>query len=391
MGHLMTDDFYMSDAIWPQTGPNDPEAAILVPVLAHEIRNAMLCVRELANAASAETDAERQLQALASIARTTDFVITLLADSLRPFDQTPRSDPVSLRELLDDCLSIVATEALRLGKSVHLRLGPGLPATFAGDATRLRQIVANLLRNALRHSGSDRIRLSVLIRRGRLTFAIRDWGCGIGSDRLRQLLRPFSLSDRIEAAGRGNGLGLFISRDLAEKLGGDILAWSSPGKGSIFALSIPFTPIPLAPAEPDCAFAPPHDKAMGTVLLVEDDPILGEMIAQLLHGRGCDVHWARELPVALSALRKLSVDVVLCDHRIGARQALTEIAAAVAAQDGGRRPVLLAMTALVTPETQLDAAAGGFDQVLDKMAGIRVLTDAVMARLSSPVRSEPSS
>lgn len=386
MGHLMTDHFYMADAIAPKPDPVRPDLAVIIPVLAHEIRNAMVCVRELALAADVESDAAVRAQALASIARTTDFVMTLVSDGLRqaellPGDETPRADVVAMRDLLADCLSIVTAEAARMGQTIAVHPGRSLPDTFEGDATRLRQIVTNLLRNAVRHSGSDRITLRVQLRRGKLSFAVRDWGKGLTAHEKRRLFRPFTQSDSIEAASRGSGLGLFICRRLARLLGGEIQLRSSPGSGSIFVLSVPFAKVRKDALHNHPAAS--SDGALpGRVLLVEDDPILGELIAIRLRREGCVVQWSRGLEDATEVLRGTEVDIVLCDHRIGSQLAFSDIGGAVASLPGARRPGLLAMSALVTAETCREAASSGFAEVLDKGAGVQALCKAVLAQLA---------
>jgi CheY-like chemotaxis protein/HPt (histidine-containing phosphotransfer) domain-containing protein len=187
--------------------------------------------------------------------------------------------PFILRDCVESALDIVAASASAKGIDLAFLLDREAPAAFIGDPTRLRQILGNLLTNAVKFTGVGEVVLSVGCeeipdggegpggRRYRLNFAVRDTGIGIPADRMDRLFQSFSQVDASTTRRYGGtGLGLAISKRLSEMMGGRMWAESRPGAGSTFHFTVTAEAAP-SPVEP----APRLGELKGKRLLVVDD------------------------------------------------------------------------------------------------------------------------
>lgn len=147
------------------------------------------------------------------------------------------AEAVDLARLLSELLATVEPVARRNGNRLEAE-GVETAGTIRTDATRLRQILLNLLSNAVRHTSGGVVRLEVSREDGTTAFRVRDDGVGIPPEEIARLFLAFSQARGGEARG-GTGLGLAISRRLALLLGGDVSVESEPGKGSTFTLRLP--------------------------------------------------------------------------------------------------------------------------------------------------------
>src|SRR5207302_10184282 len=189
--------------------------------------------------------------------------------------------------------AVVATVGPLLKKNnnaLGVRYGDGVGTMYA-DRTRVRQVLFNLLSNATKFTRDGRVVLEVVRERweGRdaIAFHVRDTGIGISPEQMDRLFKPFSQAD--DSTTRqfgGTGLGLTISRSFCQMMGGDITVWSEPGKGSVFTAHLPVevtdaravrvTDGTTPGREPD------RDHAAGTVLVVDDDPAVRDLMQRYL-------------------------------------------------------------------------------------------------------------
>ena len=149
------------------------------------------------------------------------------------------SAPVDLAELVREVSAII--EPLAQGKGLRFETDAGdIPVRLQTDGRKLRQILVNLLGNAVKFTDEGEVELSVTERNGELLFRVRDTGIGIAPEHAERLWEPFWQADQSNRrkAG-GTGLGLAVSRRLARLLGGDLLVESTPGEGSTFTLALP--------------------------------------------------------------------------------------------------------------------------------------------------------
>ena len=231
--------------------------------------------------------------------------------------------PFPVRHLTEELADLMRPKAEAQGLTLSVKLAPALADRAAlGDPTRLRQVLLNLLGNAVKFTEAGGVDLTVRPadgpaagRRGRtpwLEFAVSDTGCGIAADQLERLFDPFEQADASTTRKfGGTGLGLSISRRLAERMGGTLTAESEPGAGATFHLRVPAPPAPVAPfagpliaeapvsplareprrvAPPEPRPKPPPKPLVGRrVLLAEDIEDSRRLITFLLQKAGAEV------------------------------------------------------------------------------------------------------
>jgi PAS domain S-box-containing protein len=211
----------------------------------------------------------------------------------------------SLYRLLDDCAGMMALRAHEKGLVLGCVAAPEVPAALRGDPGRLRQILVNLIGNAIKFTarGEVVIRVSLVseTRNGvQLRFAVRDSGIGIPPDKLGKLFTKFSQVDASTTRSYGGtGLGLAISKELAELMGGEIGVQSEAGKGSEFWFTVGLA---KAPACEPAAPAAPADLRGVRVLVVDDHAVNREILLVLLTSWGLRPAEATDGPAALHAL-----------------------------------------------------------------------------------------
>jgi PAS domain S-box-containing protein len=180
----------------------------------------------------------------------------------------------AVRECIEGALDLLAPRCAEKGLDLLYEIGEGVPNTVRGDATRLRQILVNLLGNAVKFTAQGEVVLTVAAEpriddRAELRFSVRDTGIGISADGLSRLFQSFTQVDASTTRRfGGTGLGLVISKRLAEMMGGRMWVESDEGKGSVFNFSIVVEPVGSRPRP----WVPPGRGSLeGSALLVVDD------------------------------------------------------------------------------------------------------------------------
>ena len=201
-------------------------------------------------------------------------------------------EPVELRTLVRHLIDQTAVTAERKGLAMLGQVNDDVPDWISVDPLRLRQIVGNLLGNAIKFTASGRVELAVsrgVLPSGdpALVFAVSDTGIGMAPDVLERLFEPFMQEDASTAKHfGGTGLGLSISRRLARLLGGDIDVTSSKGEGSVFALMIPLLVADPHDAPPEAEPAEPEDTALqGVRVLAAEDQAINRWLMTRQFGR----------------------------------------------------------------------------------------------------------
>jgi signal transduction histidine kinase/HPt (histidine-containing phosphotransfer) domain-containing protein len=309
--------------------------------------------------------------------------------------------PFSLREVIEESLEVVAPLAARQGIALSSEVGEtgdGMPRALMGDHARIRQVLVNLLGNAVKFTPGGGVRVELSVRplddgRFEACFAVADTGIGIPAEELGRLFVPFSQLDGSLTRQRGGtGLGLAISRRLVELMGGRIWAESVIGEGSTFLFTIPgeaAAPPPRRPAaiprRLDRGLAQRHPLS---ILLVEDHPVSRRVTAALLAHLGYEVDLASHGLEVLEAVESRSYDVILMDVQMPELDGLEVTRRIRRRLDGRRQPRIVALTAHAMAGDRERCLEAGMDGYLTKPVQIAALEAALVAASPPPLDRE---
>ncbi len=285
--------------------------------------------------------------------------------------------PFSPEALLHDILALLTHQANLKEISLSTDSSPNIPAQLLGDPGRLRQILINLVGNAVKftQAGSVVIRMNALPMADAadkvwLAFEIRDTGIGMTPEVVDNLFAPFYQGDASTTRKfGGTGLGLSICLRLAELMGGRIKVESTAGIGSTFSFSLPFEIITQTTESPPVVQNTSEELPTGLrVLLVEDNLVNQKVAAALLKKLGCQVSIAEDGAVALQRLQEAPIDVILMDCQMPVMdgfETTRRLRAGEAGSDAARLPII-AMTANAMQGDREQCLAAGMDDYLAK-------------------------
>ncbi len=228
---------------------------------------------------------------------------------------TIRQDLVDLRALLQHVVDMFRMQASAKGLTLTLDVRDRLPDQVKADEKRLRQILINLVSNAIKYTPAGHVTLAVRYRSQVADIAVIDTGIGIPPEDLERVFEPFDRGT-LAAAQRqpGIGLGLAITRVLARVLGGDVAVTSTPGAGSTFRFRAMLpSPAATARASGRRGRITGYEGPRRTVLVIDDDPAQRHILRALLGGLGFVVHTAADGTDGIARAAELAPDIVLLD------------------------------------------------------------------------------
>jgi signal transduction histidine kinase/CheY-like chemotaxis protein len=364
----------------------------IVATLSHEIRNGLTGVTHVLAAAAGKggraAPSREQLNAALDAAQ--DLVAVLnatldseTAESGRLAVESVAFEPV---RLIRDLVLLDRPHALAKGLELAVHVEPELEhrqqGAAVGDPLRTRQIIANIVGNAVKYTVRGRIEVRVERREDQIAIEVADTGPGLSREEMGQAFQAFQRVERTGAGVNGAGLGLSLSRQLAKLMGGTLEATSAVGVGSCFTLTLPFDETALREIEPangetlqpvEAAGAPPRNLR---ILIAEDDALNAAMLRAILEQLGHQVVHAQNGRRALDLARICDFDLVMLDGRMPIMDG-PQTAAALRALDSGNRDVAIVAVIGGDADEARDCLDAGADTVLRKPVSVAAVARAV--------------
>jgi hydrogenase maturation protease len=363
--------------------------------MSHEVRTPLNAILGLTDLCLLGADPARQRSHLGNIRKAADHLLGIINDIL-DFSRIEAGRlvlerlPIHLPSLIDEVASLFSGRIRECGLQLRVDISPGIQHNLLGDPLRLKQILINLLGNAVKFSqyGTIELRCAIDSSSGgdeMLHFQVIDQGIGIAAVECELLFAAFSQADNSTTRRYGgSGLGLAISKRLVELMGGRIWVDSQPGVGSNFQFTIRHEPTEQLACVPSPAgAAPDFSLAAGylgrDVLVVDDVEINREMLAEMLSGAGLAVRQAANGLEALAAIRERRPDIVLMDCQMPVMDGFA------ATRELRRQPSyadlpIVALTAGVLADDKDACRAAGMNEHIAKPVVINELL-ACIARL----------
>jgi len=365
---------------------------IFLATMSHELRTPMNgvlgCTQLLKD--TALTDQQRDL--IETMHRSAEALLTLVNDILdfskiEAGKMTLEVADVDLRLLVGDVTTLVAESAAKKGLAVSVKIAPDVPEVFRGDPVRLRQILLNLVWNAIKFTERGGVEITVSLMPDRmdnpdavvLQWSVRDTGIGLTPDQQADLFKAYAQADASVARRfGGTGLGLMICRQLVELMGGTITVTSEFGRGSTFIYTTDL--LPAIHRDSTAASLGTEPRGAGEQIgplrvLVADDNEINQVVAcKFLQKLGCHVEVARTGCEAVEAVSRTGYDAVLMDCEMPEMDGY-EAAREVRRREEGtlKHLPIMALTGHTSDEEIQKCRQAGMDRVVTKPVTLTVL------------------
>jgi signal transduction histidine kinase/DNA-binding NarL/FixJ family response regulator len=305
---------------------------------------------------------------------------------------------LDVRQLVHDTVDLLSVTATQKGLGLTCRVDPTVPARLTGDPTRLRQILLNLVGNALKFTDTGSVHVEVRLEerrdeRVRVRFEIRDTGIGMEPETLKKLFQPFTQADSSTTRRYGgSGLGLAISKQLVELMGGDVGVESVVGQGSTFWFTASLavsttTEATAAPDVVDSISAVAMADGLVRLLVVDDSPINQQVAGGLIKGLGYHATLVGSGADALEMVAREPYTLIFMDCRMPGMDGFETTRRIRARETGGRHVPIIAMTADAREETRTRCLEAGMDDFVTKpirSSDLDLLLRSWLPHLSAP-------
>jgi PAS domain S-box-containing protein len=377
--------------------------------MSHELRTPMTAIMGFSDLLlmGAPISSSEQRALLEGIQRNGQALLCLIDDILDlariEADRLPlEKKDCPLRPLVDDALSSVRLQAETKGLGLSVEYGQPLPAGIRTDPNRLRQVLLNLLGNAIKFTEKGSVRLAVHYRgesasQGRLQFSVTDTGIGIPSDKLEEIFKPFTQADYSSTRRFGGaGLGLSVAQRLATALGGRIEVVSTPGQGSTFTLTLAAIAVCSSAAgqSPHAVLNTPEPQqheaqttvGRARVLFAEDFPDAQAVVDYFLKPKGMEVDRAENGRIACDMAQQSMAagrpyDLILMDIQM---PVMNGYEATRWLREHGWQGPIVALTAYAMLGDREKCLAAGCDDYISKPIKTDVFWKVIERFLSKP-------
>ena len=343
--------------------------------MSHEIRTPMNGIIGMADLLGEAALSDENRQYVDTIRQSGEALLTIINDIL-DFSKLDAGKPAThavefdLRAPLDGAVMLLAPQARAKGLYVDVVAETPLPERVLGDDGRLRQILINVIGNAIKFTPSGGVTVSLSCAADgdgyRVGFAVRDTGIGISPDRLEHVFEEFAQADTATTREfGGTGLGLSISRLLAREMGGDITLSSRPGEGSCFTITVRFDRVGTDRPKAAAGLQDMGDTLAGKIVLVaEDNKTNRLLVGKYLKDQPVALHFAENGREAVDKVAAHDPDIVLMDMAMPVMDGLAatrEIRKTLPV-----RPRIIALTANAFASDKATCLAAGMDGFLSK-------------------------
>ena len=287
-----------------------------------------------------------------------------------------------IRTCVEGVIDMFMARSLNADILLHAQIDDDVPSRVLTDGQRLRQVLINIIGNAIKFTRQGEIRVRVFVAQqptspsgqATLAFEIKDTGIGIFPGQIQRLFQPLAQVDSsVTRKYGGIGLGLSISKRLVELMNGRITVDSTPGSGSIFTFTIQTRPVQVRNIPANNPVIPPvAEKYPLRILLAEDNPINQQLALVILSKMGYDPSLAANGKEVLDHMKKASFDLIFMDVQMPEMDGLEATRRIRTA--GGPQPVIIAITANVTRQDREECLAEGMNDYLSKPVDLEQLT-----------------
>ncbi|XKH59684.1 response regulator [Halomonas sediminis] len=293
------------------------------------------------------------------------------------------TSPTEIKPLVKSVVALFDPKAQAKGVALRVTFDPELPEWILMDARRLRQILLNLIANAIKFTGHGSIQVSVFTRDSGLHISVSDTGCGLTPSQQARLFEPFQQADNsVTRRYGGTGLGLAICKRLVVAMQGQIEVESTPDQGSEFLLKLPL--VKAGPESSLGALVPAQHHFDGvTLLLVEDNPVNQKVAVGMLEYLGCKVICAGTGNEALTCVDNQQVALIFMDIQLPDMDGI-ETTRQLRAQTGWLKDVpIVAMTAGGYDDDRARCLAAGMNGYITKPLSLTALSELLSQQLET--------
>jgi PAS domain S-box-containing protein len=331
--------------------------------MSHEIRTPLTGIMGFAGLLDEQGDLSPAARTYAARIATASRTLLTVVNDILDFSKIEAGQveldpqPFDPRRFVVETVELVSAQAAEKGLELHTAIDGPLPEAVAADGARLRQVLLNLLTNAIKFTETGGVTVTLAYDAGaggRLKISVTDTGMGIAPDRLHRLFQRFSQADgSISRQYGGTGLGLAICRSLATLMGGQIGVESTPGEGAEFWFTVEAPACDLTDSGEDDEGGEFYARP-ARILIVDDSPVNRELVSTLLSVFGHDLSEACGGAEAVAAAAEKPFDLILMDLQMPGMDGLSATKAIRAASPLNRATPIVALSANILP-THLDA------------------------------------